>query len=222
MTNRELSQLLDATRSAAWHAAMRSFAHAVGTPLNVMLGHAELLLQELPDSTGAKSITKQVGAMETIVRRGVEFTAGSNARKTSDTRPDLAVRVCSLLEERVIERELRLELDEPPLAITTTRALVVLLALARFGVERAAPGTQVLVRSAQTTLRVAMTLECSGAARFAETARSLWEPWFADPVDDSPEGLELSVALSLVRRTGGVIELDADGGVRRLSVSWTM
>ncbi len=219
----ELTALLTLTRVAAWQCAVRSVAHALGTPLNVVLGHSELLLEETPESLSAASIIKQVRTMESLLGRSIEFPiellAGNDS--SCDAR-ELWTRVSTMLAPRISERGVTVNFETNDEPFPRASGLMLLLALTRFGVERASSGSRVVVRCTRSSSEACVGVFCPVDSRFAGTIHDLCEPWFSEPVDASIEGLELAAALGVCRRLGGRIELARDPDALRLALSWPL
>lgn len=217
MKEADLLDLLAATRLATWECVVRSVAHALGTPLNIVLGHAELLLDDTSGGSGAHSITNQVKSMEKLLNRSIEFPA-TVPRAVDDPVPsrELAARVSALLG--IEAKSINFELDGDSLPASS--GCLMLLGLARYGAARAPADANPQIRCERTATETTLTLSCSGPLAGARSPRELAEPWLLDPVDTSIEGLDLAVAMAACRRLRGNATRNDQGSGFRLSLSW--
>ncbi len=215
----ELLLLLAAERAAAWDCAVRSVAHELGTPLNVVLGHAELL-EGSGAGASAQTIVAKVHAMDHMLTRSVEFGRTADAPHIAlvvSAQPS-ADKVRGMLSGRIRERNVTLELSTGELRIPYPEGFLLLLAMARFGVERADSGGRVDLHAEASESQLSLRLSSSSAPISARSIRELAQPWF-NARDSTPEALALAVALTTCRRLGGASELERDDCGFRLTLT---
>ena len=127
-----------------------------------------------------------------------------------------------MLAARVAERGVSVDFKPTSEPFPRAPGLILLLALARFGVERASNGSTVSLSCSRSTSEASVAVSCLLDSPFAGTIHALCEPWFAEPADASVEGLELAVALAVCRRLGGRIDLGRDANALRLALHWPL
>jgi hypothetical protein len=218
LSEADLLDLLAATRLATWECAVRSVAHALGTPLNIVLGHAELLLDDTTGGSGAHSITNQVRSMEKLINRSIEFP--STVPRASDdpiSCEELSRRVTPFL---VDEGGVGFALDGSSVTLPASSGFLMMLGLARYGAARAPADAVPQIHCERTATHTTLRLSCSSPLAGARSARELAEPWLLDPVDTSSEGMELAVAMAACRRLRGAVTRDDQGSGFRLNLSW--
>ncbi|MCA9596269.1 MAG: hypothetical protein KC776_23300 [Myxococcales bacterium] len=204
-------KVLDVLRTASWERAMRSVAHELGTPLNVVLGHTELLEEDgaAPGSVGA--IGSQARNMTASLQQAVGFVAED--RRPAATFESVTAKVMDATRSELDERSVSLTLEGTGNAgMSKEETFLLLVALARFGARF---GDVKIVAEGGKTPRVCMT--CPDGDARANSVRQLAEPWFTE---GSVDALELAIALWIVRRAHGKTSLQRDAGVLTVECSW--
>lgn len=220
MNEIEILELLAATRRATWECAVRGMAHALGTPLNVVLGHAELLEEENKSSSSPRSITTQVQAMEKLITRSIGYasSAGDPMQQARASGQELCALVTSLLGTRA--SGVGFQCDAIPVAVPRQTGCVMLHGLALFGLERIADGGKVELYCERTSTHTSFRLVCAKTSIGARTVRDMSEPWLADPIDATPEALGLAVAMAACRSLGGTARREPGTDPFGLVLAW--
>jgi hypothetical protein len=195
-------------------------AHALGTPLNVVLGHAELLEEENKSSSSPRSITTQVQTMEKLITRSIGYvsSAGDAARQSRVSGPELCSLVTGLLGTR--GTSVSFQCDAVPVAIPRETGCVMLHGLVLFGLERATDGGRVELFCERTSTHTSFRLVCARSSIGTRTVRDMSEPWLADPIDQSPEALELAIAMAACRSLGGSARREPGNEPFGLTLAW--
>lgn len=194
-------------------------AHALGTPLNVVLGHAELLEEEHKSSSSPRSISMQVQTMEKLITRSIGYASGafgaSDARLSAQ---QLCALVTSLLGSRAAS--VRFSCDAVPVSIQRELGCVMLHGLVRFGLERVEGEGRVEAYCERSSTHTSFRLVCPRSTIGSRTVRDMSEPWLADPIDATPEALELAVAMAACRSLGGTARRESSLEPFSLTLSW--
>jgi hypothetical protein len=195
-------------------------AHALGTPLNVVLGHAELLEEEnASSSTSPRSITTQVQTMEKLITRSIGYAAGASIRSgTQLAGQELCALVSSLLGSRAAS--VSFACDAIPVSIPRELGCVMLHGLVRFGLERAEGDGRVEAYCERSSTHTSFRMVCPQSNIGSRTVRDMSEPWLADPIDGTPEALELAVAMAACRSLGGTARRESPAEPFCLTLSW--
>jgi hypothetical protein len=195
-------------------------AHALGTPLNVVLGHAELLEEEHKSASSPRSITAQVQAMEKLITRSIGYASGGPlaAQQTKVSGQELCALVTALLGKRA--ENVSFQCAAVPVAIPREIGCVMLHGLAFFGVERSTESRRVEVFCERNGTQTSFRIVCPKSSIGSRTVRDMSEPWLADPVDATPEALELAVAMAACRSLGGAARREPGNEPFSLTLAW--
>lgn len=196
-------------------------AHELGTPLNLVLGNAEMIVKDgaTSDATRAmaRKIMDQVGRMSTIIRQLLTF-----ARKRGASRESTELTSCirdgvALL--RTIARKQDVELTtEVPEATILVRANGVEMAqvlnnLVINAVHATPPGGQVHVtcevHGEGRQRFAAMVVADTGTGIAPQDLARVFDPFFTTKEVGLGTGLGLSVTYGIVQDCGGRIEVDS-------------
>jgi signal transduction histidine kinase len=198
-------------------------AHEIGTPLNTVNGHLQLLRDDLVAARQTDA-AERVRMLLTQVERVVGILRAGLDRGTwppPEVRPtdlhDVATRMLRFLEPAfadagVVADESDLAAHREPARALCDPQLVeqILLNLLKNAIEALEPGQHVMVRAgaADGTAYVEVADDGPGLAEAAR--RQLFQP-FSTTKGDAGTGLGLSVSRQLARALGGDLELLASG-----------
>lgn len=211
-------------RLAAMAATSASFAHEIGTPLNTVRGHLQLLRADVDHAAPAAArvdlLLDQVDRLTTIVRTGLD--------RHRWPAPHLAVVDMRAHAEQV------LRFLEPSLAAAGVQAAVaggdataptvwarcdpamleqILLNLLKNAIEASRPGGHITVTVDAADDRARMTVADDGPGLSAEARAHLFSP-FASTKGPDGTGLGLTISRRLARGQHGELELvPSDSGV---------
>ena len=227
-TTRRLTQF---ERLAAAGQTAAQFAHEVGTPLNLISCHAQLMSGELRDKPAAAEsrieiIVEQIERIERIVRRMLDRTRAETAELNPLDLNALLRRVCDatgpVLETGQVCLEMTFDSGLPPIAGDAdylqqvfiniiNNALDAMpsggnLRIATSSADWGAPsnnggGTQVIVDVADT-----------GCGMSRETQAHIFEPLYTTKERGKGAGLGLVVVSHVMQEHGGQIEVESEPG----------
>ena len=207
-------------------------AHEIGTPLNVILGRAELIGSGKMTSEqlhkNAETIKQESQRISKIVRSLLDFSRPSKPhrqyidlkqliQKTCDTLQPLAARECTQIL-------LHLPNDKPNLSLDPIQIEQVLTNLIINGIQSTEDegtidislGTE--TKTAQidddsnSRLYHVITLKDNGMGMDADQIERIFDPFFTTKTVGEGTGLGLSIAHGIVKEHGGWIDVESDSG----------
>ena len=216
MTSRlsKLENLAAAGQTAA------QFAHEVGTPLNLISGHVQLLRNELEDDASAKKrldvIGAQIGRIENIVRSMLDKTRyGESARGPVDIN-EVLNGIKEVVEPRLTSAgiELSFEAGEglPPIQGDAERLQQIFLNLIANATDAMPSGGKLLVRTASMAEQVTVEVSDTGEGMGEEVSSRIWEPFFTTKPPGEGTGVGLAVVKRILNEHGAEVEVTSGKG----------
>lgn len=229
-----LERLRHSDRLATVGQLASAIAHELGTPLNVVAGHAKLIKrgtaqgQQLEASCDV--IGEQCQRMTRIVRQVLEFSRRSEVKKTFYDSDVLVKKAISLVESFADKRGVRLVYDRTEsvsLMMDPAQMQQALTNLLVNAVHATPKGRSVTTRaglggagplehadaSGHGHRRWAfISVQDEGAGMTSEVAKRLFEPFFTTKPAGEGTGLGLSITREIVEEHGGRIETDTELG----------
>jgi signal transduction histidine kinase len=223
LTLEERARGLD--RLALMHETAAVFAHEIGTPLNTVSGHLQLLRDDFEGQQDAKGVERvrlllaQVDRVAGIVRAGLNRGAWPRPLVRRQDLNEIAVRMARFLEpsfsDAGIKAELALDGGRPVLA-TCDPAMVeqILLNLLKNSVEALRNGGTVTIATGLADHHAYIDVQDDGPGLDAEAESNLFRP-FATTKGPLGSGLGLAVSRRLARLLGGdLVHVPSARGVR--------
>jgi signal transduction histidine kinase len=233
LTLEERARGLD--RLALMHETAASFAHEIGTPLNTVSGHLQLLRDDFEaqqDHQGVERVRlllAQVDRVAGIVRAGLNRGAWPKPFAREVDVNEIVTRMTLFLEPSLSDAGVvaRLELagngDRAPAPVLAAcdPAMVeqILLNLLKNALEALAPGDSVTIATGRGDREAFIEVHDDGPGLDAEAESTLFRP-FSTTKGPAGTGLGLAVSLRLARTLGGdLVHVPTERGVRwRLSL----
>jgi signal transduction histidine kinase len=198
---------------------MANVAHQVGTPLNLVSAHVQLLQQELPADLSAQ---RRLG----IISEQVDRVTTSVKDLLDRLRPNAAARLIALkpLLERLVEsgqvlaaaQRARVALDAPddlPFVLgDETQFELGLANLVSNALDAMPGGGLVLVAAAPAPGGVVITVSDGGAGIPPHLIERIFDPWVTTKPSGRGTGLGLSIARDVIQRMGGTIAAQSRSG----------
>jgi signal transduction histidine kinase len=191
-----------------------SLAHEIGTPLNAIAGHMQLLGRSHPGDTDTQRriqiINKQLDFIVSIVRSLLERThkRAPVIRPTDLNRllKDLFLIVAPMLEQHSVLYDLALDHDLPLIAADRDKLQQVLLNLINNSLDAMPDGGMITIatRYDRNRGRAAVEFFDSGTGIEAEMIEQIFEPMWTTKSTGS--GFGLSIVREIISEHGGVIE----------------
>lgn len=226
-----LEQLRHAERLTTVGKLASAVAHEVGTPINVVAGHAKLIAQGKVQGgevlSSAQTIVEQCSRMTQLMRNLLDYARRRPPHRVHADLRDILNEAVQLLTPLAAGRQVTLEVkaEEPAPALVDPgqlqQALANLIinavhASASHGSVELVLERVVLARPertpgpARTLLRI--TVLDHGTGVEARDLPRLFEPFFSTKPSGEGTGLGLSIAQTLVEEHGGWISVDSELG----------
>jgi signal transduction histidine kinase len=212
-------QLRQTERLAELGTLASGMAHEIGTPMNVILGRAEYLIQRTQEEQtkkGLETIVAQVERITKIMNQLLTFAR----RRPSERRPiDLkrTVRDClEIMSERITRHGIEVETDFeaalPPVHADQDHMSQVLLNLFINALQAMPEGGRLRVGLAGTDSRVTITVADSGHGISSEHLSKIFDPFFTTKEVGKGTGLGLTVVHGIIQEHGGSITAKSEPG----------
>jgi signal transduction histidine kinase len=223
-SHREMAVLSDelarAGRLAALGQAAANMAHQIGTPLNLISGYVQLLIQSSPPESGSidrlKAIQDQIAKVTAIVRGALD---SSRRPASAHERADLGAlvgRVCQMaapmLEGAGVEVEVLATEQSTELLADPVQLELALLNLISNSVDAMASGGKLTVRLQRVDARLRLEVQDTGSGIPPELLAHIFDPWVTTKAPGKGSGLGLSIARQVVASHGGTIHAAAGPG----------
>ncbi len=221
-TNRRMNEL---GRLAAAGQTAAHFAHEVGTPLNLISGHVQLLKSDLDrDPHDAESrirtISAQIERIERIVRRMLDKTRFETELAPLDLNSVLR-KLCDAMAPALDKRNIRLVekfADNLPLiAGSSDRLQQLFLNLINNSLDAMPDGGEIQVHTssegkAGKAQRVAVDFIDTGFGMTPEVMSHIFDPLYTTKDRGHGTGLGLVIVSQIVSEHGGRVEVDSELG----------
>ncbi len=217
---RAAQRLEQKERLAAAGQTAAQFAHEVGTPLNSISIHVELLREALADHPEAarrtRIISEQLERIERIVRQMLDRTRGEKAVLQPLVLPPLIEQVCATTEPTLEARRVRftkvIEKDLPPVAGNADRLQQVLLNLFNNALDAMPEGGALHLQAMRNNGLVAIELSDTGCGMDAETQAHIFDPLYTTKAHGQGTGLGLAVVQQVMEEHGGSVVVTSAPG----------
>lgn len=222
-TNRRMNEL---GRLAAAGQTAAQFAHEVGTPLNLISGHVQLLRSDLErDPRDAesriKTISAQIERIERIVRRMLDKTRFETELSPLDLNM-LLLRLCEAMSPAFSKRDIRLVTDFaddlPSIAGSADRLQQLFLNLINNSLDAMPNGgelnitTHTALTRKDRSLQVVVDFSDTGSGMTPEILGHIFDPLYTTKDRGHGTGLGLVIVSQIISEHGGKIEVHSEPG----------
>ncbi|HST51042.1 MAG TPA: ATP-binding protein [Pyrinomonadaceae bacterium] len=231
-TNLELYQttrrLTELERLAAAEQTAAQLAHEVGTPLNLISGHVQLLLaSERPDPEAARSrlstISAQIERIERIVRRMLDSTRAEAGEFAPLDLNALLRRIfdaaAPTLDASNVVLTATLASDLPPVEGDADRLQQVFINLVNNALDAMPAGGELRVTTSFESApeqegagSIAVEFDDTGVGMDADVRAHIFEPLYTTKARGRGTGLGLVVVRQVLAEHGGHIEVESEPG----------
>jgi signal transduction histidine kinase len=216
-SHREMAMLSEelarAGRLAALGQAAANLAHQIGTPLNLISTHVQLLIKSTPPDTPTvdrlKAIQDQVAKVAAVVRAALD---SSRPPAIPHERADLGTlvrRVCQMagpmLEDAGVQIEVMTPDESVELLTDPVQLELALLNLITNSVDAMASGGKLTIRLERVNDRLRLEIEDTGGGIPPELLAHIFDPWVTTKAQGKGSGLGLSIARQVIASHGGTI-----------------
>jgi two-component system NtrC family sensor kinase len=215
-------QLRDAAGRAQQLAAVgqtvANVAHQVGTPLNLVSGHVQLLLQETADPALRRRLAivqEQVERVAATVRHLLE-RAGPQVERRPVSVAAMLARIGEAMRWRFeaarVEFDMHAADKLPDVLADETQLELALLNLVTNALDAMPNGGVLTLRAEPSSSGVRITIRDSGTGIAPDVMHTLFDPWVTTKPPGQGTGLGLSIARDVVSSLGGQITVASEPG----------
>jgi two-component system NtrC family sensor kinase len=213
-------ELARAGRLAALGQAAANMAHQIGTPLNLISGYVQLLIQSSPPESATydrlRAIQDQVARVTAVVRGALDSARPPAFAHERANLSELVRRVCLMASPMLEAARVEAEVTAPdqPLELLADRVQLelALLNLISNSVDAMTDGGKLTVRLARVDDRLRLEVEDTGSGIPADLLAHIFDPWVTTKTQGKGTGLGLSIARQVVLAHGGTIRADNQPG----------
>ncbi|MEP7226293.1 MAG: HAMP domain-containing sensor histidine kinase [Gemmatimonadales bacterium] len=210
-------------RIALVHETAAGFAHEIGTPLNTMSGHLQLLRDDLAGQQDDAAVDRvrlllaQVDRVAGIVRAALQRGTWPRPDVKSIDITEVVGRMLRFLEPALTDAGVTARLlPSPPVLASCDPALVeqILLNLLKNAIEALSPGNTVGITTRRDGTEASIDIFDDGPGLDPEAEAHLFRP-FSTTKGPQGTGLGLSVSRQLAQTLGGdLVRVPSERGVR--------
>jgi two-component system, NtrC family, sensor kinase len=223
-SHREMAMLSEelarAGRLAALGQAAANMAHQIGTPLNLISGYVQLLIQSSPPESASlerlNAIRDQVAKVTAIVRTALDSSRPPAIPHERADLSALARRVCQMagpmLEEAGVHVDMTAHEQPAEVLADPVQLELALLNLISNSVDAMASGGRLTVRVRRAGDRFLLEVEDTGNGISPELLAHIFDPWVTTKAPGKGSGLGLSIARQVIIGHGGTIRADNQPG----------
>jgi PAS domain S-box-containing protein len=214
--NRLQEQLRKTERIAELGTLASGMAHEIGTPMNVILGRAEYLMQrtqEEPLKKGLQTIITQVERITKVMNQLLDF---ARRRPTEGRAIDLVQTIEDSLEifqERMLQSRITvekvLEANIPLVRADRDQLIQVLINLVTNSLHAMPDGGRLRLSLAHENSHVRLGVSDTGHGMPEEIRSKIFEPFFTTKDFGKGTGLGLTVVKGIIEECGGTIAVES-------------
>ncbi|HEX2569857.1 MAG TPA: ATP-binding protein [Polyangia bacterium] len=216
-------QLAQAEKLANTGRLAAGIAHELGTPLGVISGRAEQLLERLPEGPEAEPLRKgfhsilgQVEKVSRIIRQLLDFARVRPIEATRVSPARLLESAAALLEHRFRKAAMTLTIAAPP-GMRPVRGDAgqleqVFVNLLMNAVDAGHPGGWVRIAAQEREGQVCFEVSDDGCGIPAEHLGAVFDPFFTTKKRGQGTGLGLAIVADIVKNHQGTIDIESQVG----------
>lgn len=228
------SQLLRSEKLATVGILAAGVAHEIGTPLGVVRGRAEHVLEKLgsdhKESSGLRVIIEQIDRIASTIRELLDFSRSKSVNVSGVALAPMVHKVIELLRYEISRRNLKVSLEIsdslPMLAADIDQLQQVMINLAMNACDACSDGEEIWIGARLEHITTSSRYLCievvdTGCGIPTEHLLRVFDPFFTTKKRGQGTGLGLTIVSQIVRNHGGEIELKSDVGEgTRVRLRW--
>lgn len=206
-------------RLAAAGQLAAQFAHEVGTPLNLISGHVQLLMARAQDEKTNERLTliaSQISRIEKIVRGMLDATRRPQLTLVPTDLNAFLHRIFEITEPTLAARDVTLHValdeTEPEVMGDNEQLQQVFINLINNSLDAMPNGGELYVATAVVNDFAVITCRDTGTGISDEVRERIFDPLFTTKLDGRGSGLGLTVVHKIIQEHGGQITLKSDAG----------
>jgi two-component system, NtrC family, sensor kinase len=223
-SHREMAMLSEelarAGRLAALGQAAANMAHQIGTPLNLISGYVQLLIQSSSPGSEAldrlKAIQEQVAKVIAIVRAALDSSRPRSVPYERAELGELVRRVCQMASPMLEDAGVQVEVlapDQPAeLLADRVQLELALLNLISNSIDAMESGGRLTIRLRHEDDRLTLEVQDTGSGIPHDLLARIFDPWVTTKEQGKGSGLGLSIARQVIASHGGTIRVQSGPG----------
>jgi signal transduction histidine kinase len=227
-SHREMAMLSEelarAGRLAALGQAAANMAHQIGTPLNLISGYVQLLIQSSSDGSESldrlKAIQEQVAKVTAIVRAALDSSRPRSVPYERAELGELVRRVCQMASPMLEGAGVDVEVVTPdqPAELLADRVQLelALLNLISNSIDAMESGGRLTIRLRRIDDRWSLEVQDTGSGIPHDLLGHIFDPWVTTKELGKGSGLGLSIARQVIASHGGTIRVQSGPGTGAL------
>jgi signal transduction histidine kinase len=208
-----------AQQLAAIGQTMANVAHQIGTPLNLVSGHVQLLQQQFSDPALRRRleiVEEQVGRVVSAVRDLLE-RARPHSTRTTVSISALFDRLSEAMRARLavagVQLATHVEAGLPGITADETQLELAILNLVTNAIDAMPAGGTLTLLAEPVASGVRLEIHDTGAGIPADLLPRIFDPWVTTKTTGRGSGLGLSITRDVVTSLGGTISVSSTTGV---------
>lgn len=210
-------RLLQIERFSAAGQLAAQFAHEVGTPLNLISGHIQLLEAEMNQSTSRRRIEvirAQTERIERIVRRMLDNTRLPRQERVAIRLDELLQQTGEFIAPTLARQGVSWTVDVPPdlpaIQGSPEQLQQVFINLVNNSLDAMPDGGRIrVVARTHSDGQVEIGFDDTGHGMDASIRDRIFDPLFTTKTDGTGTGLGLAIVLQIIKDHGGSIDVDS-------------
>ncbi len=210
------AQLRRTERLAELGTLASGMAHEIGTPMNVILGRAEYLLQRTNDEgmkKGLSTIVTQVERITKVMNQLLAFARRRPPERRAVDLGEIVVESLEMFQERIAQSRITIdksiEPSLPPVLADRDQLIQVLINLVMNSIHAMPEGGQLRLSLTCEGNHVCLRLSDTGHGIPEEIRAKVFEPFFTTKDFGKGTGLGLTVVKGIVEEHGGTITVES-------------
>jgi len=204
--------LARAEQMAAVGQTAASVAHQIGTPLNLISGYVQMLMEEAGEdsriSRRLEIVQEQISKVTTIVRTMLDHARRPVPQKPTDA-AQMVERVCDLARPKLdaagVGLELTIDRHIPPVTADVVQLELALLNLITNSLDAMPEGGNLAISVVATPSGVRIQVSDTGTGIDPELLPKIFDPWVTTKTAGHGSGLGLSITRDAITAHGGTI-----------------
>ncbi|MDF0675633.1 MAG: PAS domain S-box protein [Nitrospira sp.] len=212
-------QLRRTERVAELGTLASGMAHEIGTPMNVILGRAEYLMDrvtEEPIKRGLQTIITQVERITRVMNQLLSFARRKAPRRVPLDLRQVIADSMEMFQERLATNQIRVEMEMagpcPMVLADADQISQVLLNLIMNALHAMPEGGTLRVGLEQEQAMVKLTIADTGHGIPSEVIRRIYDPFFTTKEFGKGTGLGLTVVKGIIEEHQGSIAVESEEG----------
>lgn len=212
-------QLRKTERIAELGTLASGMAHEIGTPMNVILGRAEYLLDrvtEEPIKRGLQTIITQVERITRVMNQLLSFARRKAPDRSALDLRDVVENGTEMFQERLSRNQIKIEMmldDSCPMALADPDQMTqVFINLVINAVQAMPDGGTLRIGLAPEKDMVKLTIADTGHGIPHDVVKKVFEPFFTTKEFGQGTGLGLTVVKGIIEEHQGSITVESEEG----------